>query len=158
MDCRLRPGTSCAASGNNFPSEMTMNRANPTGAGTGRWPLFIAGALLFLVGPGIYVAQFRLKLLDTPWYVPILATLGVLCMAVSVLQRRGMVRIIGLILFTLLCGLEWFAILKATLSPPYTGPAAAGQKIPDFTTTLAGGAEFSSQDLAKGKNSVLIFY
>jgi hypothetical protein len=137
---------------------MTMNRANPVGTGAGRWPVFIAGVLLFLVGPGIYVAQFRLKHLHTPWYVPILATLGVLCMAVSVMQRRGMVRTIGLILFTLLCGLEWFATLKATLSPPYAGPAVAGQKIPNFTTALAGGAEISSQDLAKGKNSVLIFY
>jgi hypothetical protein len=134
-----------------------MNSVKTAGAGAGRWPVFIAGVLMFLVGPVIYVGQFRLKHLDTPWYVPILATVGVLCMAVSVLQKRGVVRITGLVLFAVLCGLEWFVILVATLTPPYAGPTE-GQKIPAFATTLAGGAEFSNQDLAKGKNSVLIFF
>jgi hypothetical protein len=123
-----------------------------------RWPFFLAGVLLFLLGPIIYVFQFRANVLTTPWYVPLLATLGVLLAIIAVVQRWSIVRAAGLVLLVLVCGLEWFMILVATRTPPYAGPAAVGRQIPAFVTTLPDGAEFSDKDLAKGTPIVLVFF
>jgi hypothetical protein len=123
-----------------------------------RWPLFSLGVLLFVLGPALYYIQFRLEYLDTPWYVPILATAGVVLMVVSVWQRRGVVRIIGLALFLLVAGFEWHALLIGFRTPQYNGPAQPGQKIPAFATTLADGKAFTDRDLDKGIPTVLVFF
>src|ERR1700688_3704789 len=86
-------------------------------------PLFLLGVLLFILGPALYVIQFRLDHLATPWYVPILATIGVLFMLISARQRRGVARIAGVLLLALFCGFEWFMLLVGTRTPLYTGPA-----------------------------------
>ena len=62
-----------------------------------RRPWFILGVLLFVLGPALYIVQFKLKHLGfMPWYVPLLATLGVAVMVLSVAQRRGILRTVGL--------------------------------------------------------------
>ena len=123
-----------------------------------RWPLFLVGILLFLAGPVIYFVQINRQLLETPWYAPALASLGVLVMAVSVGQRGGRFRKVGLVVFVVVCGLEWYWLAVGTMNPVYHGPAQAGRALPPFTTTLADGKVFASEDLAKGGSSVLVFY
>jgi hypothetical protein len=122
------------------------------------WPLFLAGVLLSLIGPAIYVVQFRAKNLAAPWYVPILASAGAAFMIASVWRRRGVARMILLVLFTFFCGFEWFALLVATKSPAYTGPAQPGREVPRFTATRADGTPFTEKDLEKGTTTVLVFY
>jgi hypothetical protein len=122
------------------------------------WLLFIAGILLFLVGPLLYVIQFRMKHLVVPWYVPILATAGVALMIGSVWRRRGIVRAIVLVLFAILCGLEWSMLAVGMKSPLYTGPAQPGRRVPAFTATLADGAPFTEKDLAEGSSTILLFF
>ena len=123
-----------------------------------RRPLFSLGVLLFFLGPLIYTVQFQLKHLVTPWYAPILATLGVLFMVASVWQRRGVWRIGGLVLFAAVCGLEWFFLVAAAKDPVYTGPAQPGRKAPAFSTTLANGQSFTDKDLELGTSTVLVFF
>lgn len=122
------------------------------------WPLFLAGVLLFIVGPAAYVAQINMHRLWMPWYVPVLASLGVLLMAASVWKRPGILRIAGLVLFVLACAGEWFMVLVATKSPVYVGPALPGNKVPAFSASLADGRAFTNQDLEKGVSSVLVFF
>ena len=123
-----------------------------------QWPLFLLGALLFLLGPIIFVVQFNVQMVNMPWHVPILATLGVLLMAVSVWQRGGIWRGVGLGLFALLCGREWFMLVVGTKTPAYTGPAIVDHQVPAFATTLADGTSFTDQDLAQGKPTLLVFF
>jgi hypothetical protein len=124
-----------------------------------RLPLFLLGILMFLVGPGLYMLQFKLRQLEiTPLYVPVLATLGVLFMVLAVRKSRGFLRIAGLVLFLVVCGLEWFMLLVGARLEPYTGPAQLGAKVPTFATTLADGNAFTDKDLAKGGSTVVVFY
>ena len=124
----------------------------------GRWPLFLMGGLLFIIGPALYFVQIQMRNWAVPWYMPGLATLGVLLMAISVWQRRGIVRPIGLALFVLICGFEWFALLVATRTPEYVGPAQPGRQVPEFSARLASGSAFTDKDLAQGNKSLLLFY
>jgi hypothetical protein len=143
-------------------SEVAMDNLQPAttapSAPPRRRPLYLIGVVLFFVGPLIYYIQFRLRHLGVPWYAPVLATLGVVFLVVSVIQHGGVLRIAGLVLLTLLCGLEWFVLLVGSKTPLYTGPAAAGRPVPAFVTTLADGKPFSSKDLEKGTPTVLLFF
>ena len=121
------------------------------------WTFFLFGGLLFLVGPAIYAAQLSRSRLATPWFVPILATLGVFCMAVSASQRRGLLRKTGLVVAALLCTFEWFMILVVFSTPSYSGPAQVGRRLPSFATTLADGTRFTEKDLENGSPTVLLF-
>ena len=122
-----------------------------------RYPLFLVGAFLLLLGPAIYAVQIGLKHLQTPWYVPILATVGVLFMALSVWQRRGLGRSVGLVLGVLVCAFLWFFVV-GTKTPTYEGPAQAGSVVPAFATTLADGTSFTNENLQKGTPTALIFF
>jgi hypothetical protein len=121
------------------------------------WTLFLFGGLLFLVGPAIYAVQLSQSHLSAPWFVPILATAAAFCMAASVWQRRGVFRKVGLVICALLCTFEWFMMLVVFSTPPYSGPAQVGRRLPPFTTALADGTRFSEKDLANGKPTVLLF-
>jgi hypothetical protein len=123
-----------------------------------RWPLFVAGVLLFLLGPVVYIIQTSVGNLATPWYAPILASIGVLLMGGSVWQRRGVWGSIALAPFVLVGGLEWFMLVVGMRTPPYTGPAALGQRVPAFATTLADGQAFTDRDLTKGQSTILLFF
>ncbi|HMC89285.1 MAG TPA: hypothetical protein VKI17_07040 [Gemmataceae bacterium] len=123
-----------------------------------RRPLFLAGILIFLLGIGLYFIQLRMRSFMVPWYVPVLATVGVALMALSLRQRRGILRIGTLILFVALCGFEWFFLLVVTKLPAFTGPAQPGARLPVFAATLADGTSFTNADLQKGTSSVLVFY
>src|SRR5687767_14158031 len=123
-----------------------------------RRPYFLVGVLLFLLGPAIYIVQFSLKYLETPWHTPVLATLGVLLMVVSVRQRWGVVRAVALLFVAVVCGLEWYLVAVATKTPNYAGPAQSGAKIPSFVAMLADGTEFTQRDLEKDSRTALVFF
>ncbi len=135
------------------PSEPVATSAPPR-----RWPLFLLGVLLFVAGPAVYFVQFRLNHLKMAWYAPVLASAGVLFMAVSVWQRRGVWRSVGLALFVVVCGFEWFMALVVFKAPPYTGPAQTGCEVPTFATTRANGEPFTSKYLQDGKPTILLFF
>ena len=122
------------------------------------WLFFMAGGLLFLLGPAMYFVQFRWKYLDTPWYVPLTATAGLALMFVSVWRRRGVVRILGMVFFTLACGFEWYMLVVGTATPHYSGPAQPGRALPEFAAYLADGTPFTNTDLAQGTPTVLLFF
>jgi hypothetical protein len=120
--------------------------------------LFFAGITLFVLGPALYVIQIRLKNLGAAWYVPILSSAGVLLIILSVWRRRGVVRIVFLMLFAIVCGFEWFIFTVAARTPAYTGPAQPGRKVPQFAAQLADGTPFTTAELEKGDSTVLVFY
>jgi hypothetical protein len=121
-------------------------------------PLFLLGVLLFILGLAIYVIQISMKQFVTPWYMPILGAAGVLLMLVSVWRRPGVFRILGLLVFMALCGYTWYFLLVETKLPAYTGPARAGQKLPEFSASLSDGTPFTNADLEKGTPTVLVFF
>jgi hypothetical protein len=124
-----------------------------------RRPLFLLGALLFLLGPAVYAVAFYMRHLSVPWYVlPALATVGVLLMIVAAWRSRSIWRAIGLVPFLLLAGLEWFAFGIGAQLPDYTGPAQQGRKVPAFATRLANGDPFTEKNLENGTPSVLLFF
>ena len=123
-----------------------------------RRPYFLFGTLIFFLGIIIYVVQMATKHLVVPWHVPILGTIGVLLMLMSVIERRGILRIIGLLIFIALAGLEWWTLLIGSKVAPYTGPAHQGEKLPAFAATFADGRPFNQETLQEGTPTVLVFF
>jgi hypothetical protein len=128
------------------------NAARPVGRG-----LFWLGVGLCALGIALVVLQYSLGRLITPWYLPILATLGAVLLAWSVARRRSALRILGLVMAILVAGFGWLFLFAAAL-PDYEGPAHAGQPIPGFQTRLADGRPFSDENLRDGRPSVLVFF
>lgn len=122
------------------------------------WPLFLVGVACFVLGPVIYALQMRVGSLRVPWYWPALATLGALFMAGSAWKHRGVLRIAGLVVFSIFCGLQWFFFGFATKTPVYAGPARVGAKLPVFAATFADGRAFTDKSLEDGVRSVLVFF
>jgi len=130
----------------------------PVARSRGRLWLWL-GVGLFLIGFALYFLQaFQFKHLVTPWYLPILFTLGVLLVVVSVRQRPTWTRIIALLVLGLLCAGEWYFILSMSRLTEYNGPVQVDKMIPEFTTTFADGISFTEKDLQKGTPTVLVFY
>ena len=73
-------------------------------------------------------------------------------------MRRGVARTIGLVLFAVVCGLEWFLLAVGTATPLYSGPAEAGRTVPAFTSNFADGTPFTEEDLKRGSPTVLLFF
>jgi hypothetical protein len=130
----------------------------PVARSRGRLWLWL-GIGLFLLGFALYFVQaFQFKHLVTPWYMPILFTLGVFLALVSLRQRPTWTRVIAFVLLALLCAGEWFFILSISRLPEYTGTVEVKKKIPEFSTTFADGRSFTEKDLQKGTATLLVFY
>src|SRR5436190_24192962 len=97
------------------------------------------GLLAAFAGIGAYVIQFSAKQLTTPWYMPALATLGVVLVAWSIVRARTIWRILALIFVVLLAGFEWTLMFQMQL-PAYAGPAKIGKALPAFVTARADGS------------------
>jgi hypothetical protein len=119
--------------------------------------LLAVGLLLPVLGVIGYVLQFRAQRLTFPWYMPIAATVGLLFVIASLWQARTVWRVLALLLVALLAGGEW-ALLLAMRLPAYTGPVAAGQPLPAFTTARADDTPFTQDDLKGSQTSVLVFF
>ncbi|HJT76941.1 MAG TPA: hypothetical protein VJ739_07030 [Gemmataceae bacterium] len=101
--------------------------------------------------------QMAMQRLVTPWYLPAAGTLGVVLLAVSLWQARSVWRVLALVLVVLLAGAEWAMMVEMRL-PAYTGPVAAGQTFPEFTTVRADGTPFTGHDLEGAPDNVLVFF
>ena len=130
----------------------------PVARSRGRLWLWLGVGLCLLSLVFYFVQAFQFKHLMTPWYLPIMFTLGLLLALVSVRQRPTWTRIIALLVLGLLCAGEWYFILWMSRLPEYNGPVQVDKKIPAFTTTLADGSSFTEKDLQKGTPTVLVFY
>lgn len=117
------------------------------------------GVGLFLLGLVLNFVQILLmKLLEVPWYMPVLATVGALCALVSIRKRPTWTRGIALVILAVLTAGEWYFLLSMSRLPEYQGPVQVERKIPEFTTTLADGRPFTEKDLQKGALTALVFY
>jgi hypothetical protein len=120
--------------------------------------LFLAlGLLVPALGVVGFIVQMSMQRLVAPWYMPAAATLGVVLVAVSLWQGRSVWRVLALVLVVLLAGAEW-AMMAAMRTPAYTGPVAAGQTFPKFTTLRTDGTPFTRHDLEGGPDNVLVFF
>jgi hypothetical protein len=138
-----------------------MNDRHLTPAETRRRPgrmYLVLGVLVALAGLVIYAARLRAKVLDAPWYVPILATAGLALVVLALVQSRSVWRWAAAVFFTLFAAAEWVMLLVLLSAPAYTGPVKAGQPFPAFATTLADGSPFSQESLKGEQNTVLVFF
>ena len=101
--------------------------------------------------------QISLQRLLTPWYMPVLASLGVVLVAVSLSEKRTVWRSVALLAVVLLAGAE-IAFLYAVRLPAYTGPIAEGRPFPAFETKRPDGTPFTQRDLVSDRTSVLVFF
>jgi len=138
--------------------QKPLTTSPPIARSRGRLWLWLGVGLFLLAFVLYFVQAFQFKHLVTPWYMPILFTLGVLLALVSVRQRPTWTRVIASLVLGLLCLGEWYFILSISRLPEYKGPVHADKKIPEFTTTFADGSSFTEKDLQKGTPTVLVFY
>jgi hypothetical protein len=122
----------------------------------GRFFLLL-GLGVAILGVAAYAVQISLERLIAPWYMPALASLGLVLVVLSLLEKRTVWRVLALLVVTLLTGAEW-AFLYAMRLPPYKGPIAVGRPFPAFETKRADGTPFTERDLAGDLNSVLVFF
>jgi hypothetical protein len=101
--------------------------------------------------------MFAAKILITPWYAPLLGTLGVALIVLALMRLRSFWRWTAVVIFTLLVAFQWWALL-AMRTPAYTGPVKDGQPFPAFATTLADGSAFTRADLEGDQNTVMVFF
>ena len=121
-----------------------------------RWLLL--GILTAFAGPLIYYFQFSNKILISPWYVPVLATLGAVLAVLSATQRRSLWRMGSAGLLGVFAAFVWLMFLVALAAPPYSGSVEVGRAFPNFQTRLAAGAEFGQDALRGDQNTVLLFF
>lgn len=114
---------------------------------------------LGLAGLGIilYIVQLRFGRLMTPWYMPCLATLGLVFVVVALRRARTAWRWLTLVLVLLLAGAQWTFVL-ATRLPGYSGPVTVGKPLPEFETTRADGSAWTQRNLEGDQNHVLVFF
>jgi hypothetical protein len=137
-------------------NDMTMSSADVPRQFPGRL-LLVLGPVLAVLGVIGYAVQMSLQRLAAPWYMPGLATLGVVLVVLSLRERRTFWRMLALAVVVLMAGAEW-AFMFAMRQPSYTGPVKAGQTIPAFATTLSDGTTFTQNDLKGDQNTVLVFF
>jgi hypothetical protein len=119
--------------------------------------LLTLGLMVAVAGVVSYAVQIWAEHLATPWYLPIVGTLGLVCVVVSLCQARSIWRLLALILVLLLTGGEW-AMLLGGRQPPYAGPVAVDRPFPAFATLRADGTPFTQRDLEGEHDNVLVFF
>lgn len=135
-----------------------MNDINKTTARHPGRSLLLLGVFLALAGPVLMISlMFAAKILTAPWYAPLLGTLGVALIILSLMRSRSLWRWTAVVIFTLFVAFQWYALL-AMRTPAYTGPVKAGQPFPAFATTLADGSSLTQDDFKGGHNTVMVFF
>lgn len=135
-----------------------MNDLNTTTARHPGRSWLLLGVFLAVAGPAISVLlMFAARILITPWYAPLLGTLGVALMILALMRFRSIGRWTTIVFFTLFVGFQWWAVL-AMRTPAYTGPVKSGEPFPAFATMLADGSAFTQADLPGDQNTVIVFF
>jgi hypothetical protein len=137
-------------------ADMTTSSSAAPHRYPGRLFVFF-GLVLPVLGIVGYVVQIMAHRLTTPWYLPGLATLGVVFLLFALLQARSVWRVLALLLVVLVAGAEWTFLVSARL-PDYKGPVTAGRPFPDFVTAKADGKPFTQKDLEGDQDNVLVFF
>jgi hypothetical protein len=120
--------------------------------------LLLVGVFLAVAGPVLMILlMFAVKMLITPWYAPLLGTLGVALIVLALTRSRSIWRWTAVVIFTLLVAFQWWALF-AMRTPAYTGPVKDGHPFPVFATTLADGSVFTQADLQGDQNTVMVFF
>ena len=118
---------------------------------------FWAGLAVCVLGIAAVVVQFAVGIPKTPWYSPVLATIGALLLLLALARRFTIPRVLGLLLVAGFAGLQWYFFGVMMKLPDYKGPEA-GRPVPAFTATLADGRTLQDSDLRDGKRSILVFF
>jgi hypothetical protein len=135
-----------------------MNDLYKTTARNPARSLLLLGMFLAVAGYVLMMLlMFAAKILITPWYAPLLGTLGVALIILAVMRSRSIWRWTALVIFTLFVAFQWYALF-AMRTPAYTGPVKVGQPFPAFATTLADGSAFTQADLQGDQNTVMVFF
>src|SRR5262249_12876618 len=120
--------------------------------------LLLLGVFLAVAGPVLLMLlTFAARILITPWYAPVLGTLGVALIILALMRSRSIWRWTAVLIFTLFVAFQWYALL-AMRTPAYTGPVKDGEPFPAFATTLADGSTFTQDDLKGNQNTVMVFF
>src|SRR6516162_3044760 len=123
----------------------------------GRSLLFF-GMFLAIAGPVLMMLlTFAAKILITPWYAPVLGTLGVALIILALMRSRSIWRWTAVVIITLFVAFQWYVPLAMRL-PAYTGNVKEGQPFPAFATTLADGSAFTQDDLKGDRSTVMVFF
>jgi hypothetical protein len=117
-----------------------------------------AGIVLAILGPAAYALQLWARQLFTPWYVPIVGTLGLALIIMALVYARSAGRVMVLVLVGILAAGEWTLMLTVAKLPAYAGPLEVGKPVPAFETQLADGSGFRSGDLNGKQNTLLVFF
>ena len=121
-------------------------------------PMLLLGVFLAVAGPVVLILlTFAAKILITPWYAPLLGTLGVALIILALMRSRSIWRWTAVAVFTLFVAFQWYALL-AMRTPAYTGPVKDGQPFPAFASRLADGSAFTQADLQGDQNTVMVFF
>jgi hypothetical protein len=106
------------------------------------------GIACAFLGPFLYAAQLGAAArTDTPWYAPVLATIGLALTIVALRRRPTVWRGIAIVFVAAFAVLQWWFLVYYVRLPPYTGPIAVGQPFPDFQARRADGTAFTRADL-----------
>lgn len=135
-----------------------MNDVHKTASRHPGRSLLLLGVLVAVSGPALMILLiFAAKVLITPWYAPLLGTLGVSLIVLALLRSRSIWRWTAMVIFTLLVAFQWWALFSMR-TPPYTGPVKDGQPLPAFATTLADGSVFTLADMQGNQNTIMVFF
>jgi hypothetical protein len=129
----------------------------PASRAPGR-PFAVLGLALVLLGPILYLVQVAFaRVLTVPWYMLFTAAVGMVLLLYALVRARTGWRIAGLIVGGLLAAVQGLVLFGETLAP-YGGPAQVGQPMPEFSSTLADGTPFTTEQLKGNDDTALVFF
>jgi hypothetical protein len=105
-----------------------------------------------------YGVQLAFGRTDTPWYAPVLATLGAVLVLLALRRRRNAWRALALAAVASVAGFEWWFLLSHARLPAYAGPVSAGGTFPEFRAARADGTPFTRADLGGDRATALVFF
>ena len=135
---------------------MAISSSTLPNRARGRFFLLL-GLGLAALGVFAFVVQSLLGRLVMPWYMPALALIGIVLVAISLVEKRNIWRIVALLVVVLLTAAE-LGLLSMLRLPAYTGPITVGRPFPAFETSRADGVPFANGNLAGSQNNVLVFF
>src|SRR5262245_894251 len=120
-------------------NDVQISDAPPRSAGRG---LFWLGILFCILGIAwAIVPMMVFGELATPWAMPVLTTIGAMCLLLSFAKRKSIFRFALLGLVAAFAAFQWYFVGWIAQLPLYEGPVEKGRMIPAFQTALANGSE-----------------
>jgi hypothetical protein len=119
--------------------------------------LLLAGLSLPALGLIAYSVQLYFIRLIVPWYLPVLALLGIVLVGSSLWKRRTVWRALALAGVVLFASAE-LATLNRLRLPSYAGPVTVGRPFPAFEAKRPDGSVFTQNELIGDQNLALVFF